>query len=135
MDVAGSLSVTHSCRARVAEVRMIGRRSVARIVWTLGDSNLSRLTTLKFCESFGGELIESALCGIALDLPIPRLPVVLHEPITECSQFLGSKLFDFALKSFNFGHVIRSLRYPPQIPHVRIAKRPHARRFGVEPWE
>jgi hypothetical protein len=32
---------------------------------------------------------------------------VLHEPITECSQFLGSKLFDFALKSFNFGHVIQ----------------------------
>src|SRR3954454_15252506 len=107
MGAAGSLSVTHSCRARVAEVRMISHRSVARIVWTLDDSNLSRLTTVELCESFGGETIESALCGIALDLPIPRLPVVLREPITECSQFLGSKLFDFALKSFNFGHVIQ----------------------------
>jgi len=72
-----------------------------------GGSNLSRLTTLKFGESFGGELIESAFCDIALDLPIPHLPVVLREPITECGQLLGSKLFDFALQSFNFGHVIQ----------------------------
>jgi len=32
---------------------------------------------------------------------------MLHEPITERSQFLGGKLFDFALKGFNFRHVIQ----------------------------
>jgi len=70
-------------------------------------SNLSRFTTFKFSESFGCELVESALYGITFDLAIPNLPVVLYEPITERSQFLRRELFDFALKSFNFGHVVQ----------------------------
>lgn len=89
----------------------------------LDGSNLSRLATLKFRESFGCELIESALSGIALDLPIPRLPVVLHEPIAERCELLGSKLFNFALKSFNFGHVVQKFTISSPLP---ITKRPHA---------
>ena len=107
MDVAGLPSATHSCRARVVEVPTIGYRSVARIVSTPGGSNLSRLTTFKFRQSFGSEFIEPACGGIAFDLAIPNLPIVFHEPIPERRQFLGCKLFDLALKSFNFGHVIQ----------------------------
>lgn len=72
-----------------------------------GGSNLSRLTTLQFSESFGCELIESNFCGITFDLAIPRLPIVLHEPITKCRELLGGKLFNFALESFYSGHVVQ----------------------------
>src|SRR4051794_27987701 len=119
MDVVGSLSVTHSCHARVAEVRTKGHQSVARTASTPRGSNLFRFTAFKFSESFSGELVESALCDVAFELAIPDLPVVLYEPITECSQFLRSELFDLALKSFNFGHVVQKFTTSSADSHIQ----------------
>ena len=54
------------------------------------DSNVSRLTTLELGESFGGKPVEATLGSVPFNLSIPRLPVVLTEPVSERSEFLGT---------------------------------------------
>src|SRR5689334_19699023 len=104
MDAADSISATRSSHARAPGFPAGGRRSAARIGRTLDGSNLSRLTALEFGERFGGESIELSFGRVALDLTIPRLPVVLDKPIAERGELVGRELFDFALDGFDLRH-------------------------------
>ena len=55
-------------------------------------------------ERLGCQLIEPAFRDIAIELPIPRLPVILGEPVAERRQFFASQLLNFAFESLDFRH-------------------------------
>ena len=80
------------------------RRGAARIASKPDGSNFSRLTTFELSQSFGGEFIEATFRRIALDLPVPSLPVVFGEPVAERRELFGAQLLNFALKGFNLRH-------------------------------
>ena len=67
--------------------------------------NLSGFSAFKFSQSFSGEPLEATLRDVMLDLPIPRLPVVLEEPATEQRELVRRQFFNFTLESFNLRHI------------------------------
>ena len=68
------------------------------------DSNFLCLAAFELSESLRRQSIEFAGCDIAIQLAVPKLPVVLGEPRAECSQLCWCQLFNFSFQLFYLCH-------------------------------
>ena len=76
----------------------------AKSVSTRDGSKLCCLAAFELREGLRSEFVELPICNIALELGIPRLPVVLGEPGPKSGEFLGGEATNLAFNRFNSRH-------------------------------